>query len=62
MIESILEKAIAGQRLEFSEAVELFSIKDILLLGNVASRLTQKKLNKNKYLYVVPRKTEFKLF
>ena len=44
MIESILEKSIAGQRLEPSEAVELFATKDILLLGNVASRLTRKEL------------------
>ena len=43
MIEPILKKAIAEQRLEPSEAVELFSAKDILLLGNVASRLTRKK-------------------
>ena len=48
MIEPILEKAIAGQRLKSSEAVELFSTKDILLLGNVASRLTRKKLKKDK--------------
>ena len=48
MIESILEKSIAGQRLEPSEAVELFATKDILLLGNVASRLTRKKLKDNK--------------
>ena len=47
MIESILAKSIAGQRLEPSEAVELFATKDILLLGNGASRLTQKKLKDN---------------
>ena len=43
MIESILEKALAGQRIQTKEALELFASTDILLLGNVASRLTRKK-------------------
>ena len=60
MIESILEKSIAGQRLEPSEAVELFATKDILLLGNVASRLTRKKLKDNKTItYIVDRNINY---
>ena len=60
MIESILKKAIVEQRLEPSEAVELFSAKDILLLGNVASRLTSKKLKKNKTVtYIVDRNINY---
>ena len=60
MIESILEKAIAGQRLEPSEAIELFNAKDILLLGNVASRLTRKKVKKNKTVtYIVDRNINY---
>ncbi|SVD31167.1 uncharacterized protein METZ01_LOCUS384021, partial [marine metagenome] len=36
--------------------VELFATKDILLLGNVASRLTRKKLKDNKTVtYIVDR-------
>ena len=54
MIEPILEKAIAGSRIEPSEAVRLFGTTDILLLGNVASRLTRKKLKENKTVtYIV---------
>ena len=60
MIESILEKAIAGQRLEPSESVELFSVKDIILLGNVASRLTRKKIKKNKTVtYIIDRNINY---
>ena len=60
MTESILEKSIAGQRLEASEAVKLFSTKDILLLGNVASRLTRKKIKKDKTVtYIVDRNINY---
>ena len=60
MIEPILEKAIAGTRIEASEAVKLFATTDILLLGNVASRLTRKKLKKNKTVtYIVDRNINY---
>ena len=60
MIEPILEKAIAGSRIEPSEAVKLFATTDILLLGNVASRLTRKKLKENKTVtYIVDRNINY---
>ena len=60
MIEPILEKAIAGSRIEPSEAVRLFGTTDILLLGNVASRLTRKKLKENKTVtYIVDRNINY---
>ena len=60
MIEPILEKAIAGSRIEPSEAVRLFGTTDILLLGNVASRLTRKKLKDNKTItYIVDRNINY---
>ena len=44
MTETILEKALAGERISPEEAVRLFQTTDILLLGNVASRISRKKL------------------
>ena len=60
MIEPILEKALQGARIEPSEAVKLFATTDILLLGNVASRLTRKKLKENKTVtYIVDRNINY---
>ena len=60
MIEPILEKALQGVRIETSEAVDLLATKDILLLGNVASRLTRKKLKENKTVtYIVDRNINY---
>ena len=59
MIESILEKALAGQRIQTKEALELFSSTDILLLGNVASRLTRKKRVDKTITYIVDRNINY---
>ena len=59
MIEPILEKALAGQRIEPKEALQLFSTTDILLLGNVASRLAQKKRNDRTVTYIVDRNINY---
>ena len=59
MIESILEKAIAGQRIDPKEALQLFATTDILLLGNVASRLTQKKRTDRTVTYIVDRNINY---
>ena len=59
MIEPILEKALAGQRIQPEEAVELFSSTDILLLGNVASRLTRKKKGDKTITYIVDRNINY---
>ena len=59
MIESILEKALAGQRIQTKEALELFSSTDILLLGNVASRLTRKKRADKTITYIVDRNINY---
>ncbi|MEE9259206.1 MAG: cyclic dehypoxanthinyl futalosine synthase [Nitrospinaceae bacterium] len=42
--ESILQNALDGKRIGPGEALELFSIKDHLLLGNIASRITRSHL------------------
>lgn len=46
-IESILENALQGKRVNAEEALELYSIKDHLLLGNVASRIATKRNGNN---------------
>ena len=59
MIEPILEKALAGHRIQTKEALELFSTKDILLLGNVASRLAQEKRKDRTITYIVDRNINY---
>ena len=59
MIEPILEKALAGQRIQPEEALELFSTTDILLLGNVASRLARKKRADKTITYIVDRNINY---
>lgn len=59
MIEPILEKALAGQRISPDEALELFSTTDILLLGNVASRLARKKRADKTITYIVDRNINY---
>ena len=59
MIESILEKALAGQRIDPKEALQLFSTTDILLLGNIASRLAQKKRTDRTVTYIVDRNINY---
>ena len=59
MIEPILEKALAGQRISPDEALELFSTTDILLLGNVASRLAREKRADKTITYIVDRNINY---
>ena len=59
MIEPILKKALAGQRIEPKEALQLFATTDILLLGNVASRLAQKKRTDRTVTYIVDRNINY---
>ena len=59
MIEPILEKALAGERIHANEALELFSTTDILLLGNVASRLSRKKRVDKTITYIVDRNINY---
>ena len=59
MIEPILKKALAGQRIEPKEALQLFATTDILLLGNVASRLAQKKRADRTVTYIVDRNINY---
>jgi len=44
MTNKILEKALNGERISPEEAVRLFETTDMLLLGNIASRISRKKL------------------
>ena len=59
MIETILKKALDGERIEGPEAVELFSTNDALLLGNVASRLARKKSKDRVITYIVDRNINY---
>lgn len=59
MIEPILEKALAGQRISNDDALALFATTDILLLGNVASRLARKKVPGKTITYIVDRNINY---
>ena len=59
MSEAILQKAIDGQRLDAGEALQLFAMKDHLLLGNVASRIARKKSPENVITYIVDRNVNY---
>lgn len=58
-IERILEKALAGGRVDAPEAVRLFSSDDSLLLGNVASRLARRKKDADTITYIVDRNINY---
>lgn len=59
MIDTILKKALDGERIDGSEAVQLFSTNDALLLGNVASRLARKKSKDRVITYIVDRNINY---
>ena len=59
MTETILEKALGGERISPEEAVRLFQTTDILLLGNVASRISRKKLKERVITYIVDRNINY---
>ncbi len=59
MVETILKKALDGERIDPAEALELFSTDDILLLGNVASRLARRKSRDRVITYIVDRNINY---
>lgn len=59
MVEAILKKALDGKRIEGAEAVELFSTRDALLLGNAASRLARKKRDRRIVTYIIDRNINY---
>ncbi|MDP6735483.1 MAG: cyclic dehypoxanthinyl futalosine synthase [Nitrospinaceae bacterium] len=59
MTEAILKKAVEGERISSSEAVELFRSTDTLLLGNVASRIARRKQKSRVVTYVVDRNINY---
>ncbi|MFQ5449693.1 MAG: cyclic dehypoxanthinyl futalosine synthase [Nitrospinaceae bacterium] len=59
MWETILQKALDGERIHHAEAVQLFSVPDILLLGNVASRIARKKRKARVITYIVDRNINY---
>ena len=59
MTENILEKALGGERISPEGAVRLFQTTDILLLGNVASRISRKKLKERVITYIVDRNINY---
>lgn len=58
-MEAILKKALAGQRIDQAEALELFATHDHLLLGNVASRIARKKSKESVVTYIVDRNINY---
>ena len=59
MTEKILEKALGGERISPEEAVRLFQTKDMLLLGNIASRISRKKQKERVVTYIVDRNINY---
>ena len=59
MTNKILEKALNGERISLEEAVRLFETTDMLLLGNIASRISRKKLKERVVTYIVDRNVNY---
>jgi cyclic dehypoxanthinyl futalosine synthase len=59
MQEATLKKALDGGRISSDEALELFSMKDTLLLGNVASRLSARRRDEPVVTYIVDRNINY---
>ena len=59
MTEKILEKALNSERISPEEAVRLFETTDMLLLGNIASRISRKKLKERVVTYIVDRNINY---
>jgi cyclic dehypoxanthinyl futalosine synthase len=59
MTNKILEKALNGERISPEEAVRLFETTDMLLLGNIASRISRKKLKERVVTYIVDRNVNY---
>ncbi len=61
MIESILQKALEGKRIDSAEALQLFACTDMNLLGNVATRLTRKRreIDDNVVTYIIDRNINY---
>ena len=58
-IETVLKKALDGNRINASEALTLFDCGDMPLLGNVASRLARKKKKNRDITYIVDRNINY---
>ena len=59
MTNKILEKALNGERISPEEAARLFETTDMLLLGNIASRISRKKLKERVVTYIVDRNINY---
>ena len=59
MTNKIFEKALNGERISPEEAVRLFETTDMLLLGNIASRISRKKLKERVVTYIVDRNINY---
>ncbi len=57
--ETILKKALEGERVSASEAVDLFEMTDMALLGNVANRLMRRKKNDKVVTYIIDRNINY---
>ena len=58
-IEKILQKVLDGERVQREEGISLFGTKDILTLGNIASRITQKRVSGKTVTYIIDRNVNY---
>ena len=58
-VDSILRKALDGNRINAEEATTLFTSTNMTLLGNVASRLSKKKRDDNIITYIIDRNINY---
>lgn len=58
-VENILEKTLNGGRISGDEALRLFEVTDMTLLGNVASRLVRKKCPEKIVTYIIDRNINY---
>ena len=59
MTEKILKKALNSERISPEEATRLFESTDMLLLGNIASRISRKKMKERIVTYIVDRNVNY---
>ena len=55
-IQSILEKSLAGERLDFDDCLTLFKSHDLLSLGHAADVIRQRTHPEGYVTYIVDRK------
>lgn len=58
-VEKIFKKSLDGQRISGDDALRLFTVTDMTLLGNIATRLTRKKRPEKIITYIIDRNINY---